>query len=325
MTQTHDVSKVSIGPRPTAFERYILAPFGGVTRLTEEVLRFHLAFRSGIRVWLQAHEAAATNLSVILRSGVVYSSVTFRDLDLISLFAKNHSEHLPVWHSDGPDVVTFNAPSTNGPILVEMIWPRNEGELGIFPRHDYSWLTVRDHEVVDIGASIGDSAIYFALAGASHVIAVEPFTQAFQVARKNVYANKLGGVISLCRVAIAGSRGRTQLPEHQAGTVAVRASESHGDLDTDLLTLEDLTDALSDPQARLKIDCEGDEYDILFSTNRQTLRRYARILIEYHYGGSVLKRHLRAAGFKVRGFPPFRYLRDPDPNHAFGLLYCDRQ
>jgi len=39
---------------------------------------------------------------------------------------------------------------------------------------DYDWLDVKGKRVLDVGASIGDTAVYFALRGAREVVAFEP-------------------------------------------------------------------------------------------------------------------------------------------------------
>jgi len=39
----------------------------------------------------------------------------------------------------------------------------------------YDWLDVKGKRVLDVGASIGDTAVYFAVKGASEVVAFEPY------------------------------------------------------------------------------------------------------------------------------------------------------
>ena len=52
----------------------------------------------------------------------------------------------------------------------------NNGDLAnIFVKNDYDFLKVEDKIIVDIGANIGDTAIYFAVKGAKKVIGLEPF------------------------------------------------------------------------------------------------------------------------------------------------------
>jgi len=46
--------------------------------------------------------------------------------------------------------------------------------LEVFDYGEYEPLSVEGRVVVDVGAFVGDSAIYFALKGARRVIAIEP-------------------------------------------------------------------------------------------------------------------------------------------------------
>ena len=40
--------------------------------------------------------------------------------------------------------------------------------------------------VIDIGANIADSSIYFAFEDAAHVIALEPYPTNYRIAKKNI-------------------------------------------------------------------------------------------------------------------------------------------
>ena len=58
------------------------------------------------------------------------------------------------------------------------------GLVGIFIKDVYNFLPVKDKIVIDIGASIGDSSIYFASCGAKKVIALEPDARIFEFSEK---------------------------------------------------------------------------------------------------------------------------------------------
>jgi hypothetical protein len=65
-------------------------------------------------------------------------------------------------------------------------------------------------------------------------------------------------------------------------------------------SLRELVDKYStNSPAVLKLDCEGCEYDIIFSNDRILLGKFSHIQIEYHYGYEDLKKHLIGAGFTV--------------------------
>ena len=57
----------------------------------------------------------------------------------------------------------------------------------IFEEEDYKFLNVKDKNVLDIGAFVGDSPIYFILKGAKKVYAIEPHSDAYNemIEKKN--------------------------------------------------------------------------------------------------------------------------------------------
>ncbi|MGC9108154.1 MAG: FkbM family methyltransferase [Infirmifilum sp.] len=70
---------------------------------------------------------------------------------------------------------------------------------------DYNDLDVKDHVVVDIGAGIGDTVIYFALRGARKVIALEPYPALYSIALRNIEANNVGNRVQLLNAGLGNS------------------------------------------------------------------------------------------------------------------------
>ena len=67
----------------------------------------------------------------------------------------------------------------------------SNGDLSIFCNDDYKFLEPTGKTIVDIGASIGDSAIYFLSNGATLVVALEPFPYTYKMAVENIKLNGL--------------------------------------------------------------------------------------------------------------------------------------
>lgn len=66
----------------------------------------------------------------------------------------------------------------------------HDGDLqGVFGQEIYGEIDYNGMTVLDIGANIADSAIYFALNGAKRVVALEPFPVTYDFALRNVEAN----------------------------------------------------------------------------------------------------------------------------------------
>lgn len=61
------------------------------------------------------------------------------------------------------------------------------GAIGeVFGREGYHFLEAKNDIVLDIGANIGDSPIYFALNNAKKVIALEPYPYSYNITLKNI-------------------------------------------------------------------------------------------------------------------------------------------
>ena len=73
------------------------------------------------------------------------------------------------------------------------------------------------------------------------------------------------------------------------------------------------------------MDCEGCEYNIV-NEQDETLRKFKRIQIEYHYGYEKLKSKLEEAGFTVRYTEPRKsYNKEAtNPNMSVGWIYAER-
>jgi len=78
----------------------------------------------------------------------------------------------------------------------------------VFDCGEYEPSNVKDRVVVDIGAYVGDSAIYFALKGAKKVIAIEPHPGAYAEMLDNIRLNKLESVIIPVNAGLASKPGK---------------------------------------------------------------------------------------------------------------------
>lgn len=161
-------------------------------------------------------------------------------------------------------------------------------------------LEVKGRDVVDIGAYIGDTPIYFALNGARHVYALEPYPYSYNMARRNVSANGLGKKITMINAACGSRKGSMTIETEEDNFAGSELRESRSGKTIEILPLSLIADRYGLNGAALKIDCEGGEYDIILKSKRETLRRFSGILIEYHYGQSRLVRKLKDSGFRIK-------------------------
>ena len=156
-----------------------------------------------------------------------------------------------------------------------------------FVADEYRWLDVEGRIVVDIGANIGDSALYFVKRGATYVYGYEPDATAYDAAVRNL---RLNGVTN-AEVTKAAVGGEAQPP---------------GDGDRNgVRTLNDIIDHVTKVHPGVgivcKIDCEGCEYEIMESAHvRDALARVSQVMIEYHWRSpEPLVAALRGSAFET--------------------------
>ncbi len=193
-----------------------------------------------------------------------------------------------------------------------------------FFKEQYTKLEVYNKDVVDIGASIGDTAIYFALNGARHVYALEPSLYQYETATRNIKLNGLGDRITVLN---EGCGGKTHMVHTPTGFKTVACSPlrvSGTGHKIRISSLEDIVGRYSIKDAVMKIDCEGDEYDIILDSSAAVLRKFSQIIIEYHYGYKNLEQRLSGSGFEVRHtWPSQRINMELDyPNCYSGLIFA---
>lgn len=195
-----------------------------------------------------------------------------------------------------------------------------------FIRKDYKWLKVYNLDVVDIGANIGDSAIYFGLNGAKHVYAFEPYPSTYKLAIKNVKSNKLENKITILNQGCGKSTMSILIPELYESSSDAKIRKFTRGKAIKIVTLKKIVEEYNVTDAILKIDCEGCEYGILINAPNTVLRRFKQVQIEYHYGYLDIKRKLESAGFIVKNTLP-RYHFDTGTENQpmlIGMLYAER-
>lgn len=189
-----------------------------------------------------------------------------------------------------------------------IIYGWNRSSFGeIFYDESYSMLPVKDKTVVDIGANIGDSCIYFILKGAKKVIGIEPFPSNFELAKKNIEKNNLNDKIDLYLNAITKNKRKISVDSNYMGTGPGDSLVGHGTsikncvdgIEINAITLEDVISKNNVTDAVLKVDCEGCEYDIFLNSSNELIRNFSHIIIEFHKGFKDLKKKLEEAHYSV--------------------------
>lgn len=146
---------------------------------------------------------------------------------------------------------------------------------------DYD-IDVSGKEIVDVGASIGDSSIYFALKGARKVIAIEPLPSVYEELVYNVKLNHLEDKIVTINAGLSDKPGKIKVPAkmdlHDTPAYSLR---NEGEAEIPLITMSDILKLLNEPYL-LKMDCEGCE-DIVIRNDYENVKKFKVLVFEYQF------------------------------------------
>jgi len=154
----------------------------------------------------------------------------------------------------------------------------------VFDCDEYGVLDVSGKVVIDVGAFIGDSAIYFALKGARKVIAIEPHPGAHAEMVENIKLNNLEGVIVLINAGLASKPGRVCIENVNVNSTLDRYHKRGDCLNVvPAITLGELMDkfGIDGSDTLIKMDCEGCEFDVILS-DYEHIRLFKELIFEVH-------------------------------------------
>lgn len=139
-----------------------------------------------------------------------------------------------------------------------------------------------DKVVIDIGANIGDSALFFANKGYK-VIAFEPIPSFYELALENIKLNpNLEEKIILVNKGISDEKGTIKIHYDSLGDGGASTYRDDGKYceKIETITIKDIIEEydVKNPFL-LKMDCEGCEKNIICRSNLQSFKK---IIFEYH-------------------------------------------
>ncbi|BBE42788.1 FkbM family methyltransferase [Conexivisphaera calida] len=251
----------------------------------EVIRRYRKAYRNWIGV-LAAEMLGRETVRVVLRNGASGE------------VSAGGAYHISMLISHGFDVIDININT------YEIIFGYNGIKVKLYgfvygDPHDafkyYKWLDVRGKKVLDVGASIGDTAIYFSLRGSKEVVAFEPYPFPYSYAKRNLEANNISNIV-LVNAAVGGSDGVVTLTTGQTNSGTPLRPSPDG-VQVPVYSLDTIIEKYG-PFDVMKMDCEGCEYDAILNSRR--IGEIRQIQIEYHYGPKRLVDKLRETAFSVR-------------------------
>lgn len=182
--------------------------------------------------------------------------------------------------------------------------------------------------VIDIGAHKGFFSIFAAtIAQDGKVYSFEPSPYNYNILLKNLEYNNLNNVKTF-NIGVTGTNGKEKLYISKEGSIN-NLRQDYGDfVEVNCETLENIFKRKNiDKCDFLKMDCEGAEYEILFNTSEDILKRINKISLELHlipeYDINTLNNFLIDKRFKIWE----KTIENPPKVNYPGvkMLYCIRK
>jgi FkbM family methyltransferase len=150
----------------------------------------------------------------------------------------------------------------------------------VFEIEDYKFLNVKDKNVLDIGAFVGDSPIYFILKGAKKVYAIELHPDAYKEMLENIKLNNMKDKIIPINIGISYEKDYITISTTINIQDTLLKSKGNG-IKVPAGKLSDIVEKYNIDAQVLKMDCEGCEYDIILK-DYDIIKEFDEIGFEYH-------------------------------------------
>jgi len=151
-----------------------------------------------------------------------------------------------------------------------------------FIEENYKFLNVRDKNVLDIGAFVGDSPIYFILKGAKKVYAIEPHLDAYKEMIENIKLNNMEDRIIPINMGISYEKDYVIINIKNLAQVADFFFNSNNKgIKVPAGKLSDIIEKYNIDAQILKMDCKGCEYNIILK-DYDKIKEFDEIGFEYH-------------------------------------------
>jgi FkbM family methyltransferase len=180
---------------------------------------------------------------------------------------------------------------------------------------------LKGREVVDVGANVGDTALYFILHGARKVIAVEPLPNAAKYIEENAKLNGVSDKVRVVSAALSSKPASVPCDYDILLSGGFSTLKGEGLCVVPSVTLGDLLNMVDDPYL-LKMDCEGCEAEAILGPERERLRAFEHIIFETHPYITGVSNDKLLASLKELGFE-CRLHRVYEPKLGVNIYHCE--
>lgn len=160
------------------------------------------------------------------------------------------------------------------------------GEIYISNYYSVEKQDIEGRNVIDIGANIGLFSIYCEQFDPNHIIAVEPHPENYGNLVENVmvweetHEDKMGNIMAVCSAVTDGTKKKVNI-EGEGGHAHLSTNGHECEAQT-LQEIYEMQEIYNDVDTVLKLDCEGAEFQILYSSSIELLRKFKIIFLEAH-------------------------------------------
>ena len=174
-----------------------------------------------------------------------------------------------------------------------------------FARNQYSFIYpfLKNAIVIDIGTNIGDTAILFCTKGARKVYAYEPHPFFFEMALKNIELNNLNSKVMIYPYGIGTREEKIVIKDDSlmgpTGSFGSKKIEGAKERELSIVPFSKILESIKDIDV-LKMDCEGAEFDAIFSCPIPLLKKIKILAIEAHDNPAKLIKYLEDIGFDIK-------------------------
>ena len=179
---------------------------------------------------------------------------------------------------------------------------------------------LRGRDVIDVGASVGDTALYFVLNGARKVIAVEPLPSVAKCAEEHLKLNGVTDEVKVINAALGSGPVSVPCDYNLWSSNGFSTLSASGPCKVPGVTLGDLLNMVDDPYL-LKMDCEGCEAQVILGPEREKLRAFEHVVFEAHPHITGVSNEELLASLKELGFECRPHMAR-DPKLGVNIYHC---